>query len=278
MVKILKRLINQVAVITGVADKSSIGYAIAEKLAEEGARINIIDIQSQVLDREKDLSVLNSGVNGYIADLTKKERVIQVFQKIKERCKKIEILVNCAGKSVPPRPPFKDMSEEYFDKVMDRNLKTTFQCCKAVIPQMIDQNYGKIVNISSISGPMVVYRFSAAYAASKGAVSALTRALALEYGEFNINVNAVLPGMIHTSETHWTPENDTYKFKKTHPALKWPIHGPGFPRDVANAVLFLSTDESRYITGQELVVDGGACLVEPVPSPDDLFLYDNAPK
>jgi 3-oxoacyl-[acyl-carrier protein] reductase len=275
---IMDRLKGKIAIITGVANKSSIGFGIAKKLAEEGSTVQIIDIQPQVIKRTKDLVELGRKADGYIADLTIKSEVVEIVKKIKLKYGGIDILVNCAGKSIPPRPPFNEMIEEYFDKVMNRNLKTAFQCCKAVIPTMIEQKYGKIVNISSITGPIVVYRFSSAYAASKGALSSLTRALALELGEHNINVNAVLPGLIHIEEIPWTPENDPYNFKNSHPAVKWPIHGPGFPEDIANAVLFLSTEESRYITGQEIVVDGGACLVEPVPSPDDHYLYENAPK
>jgi 3-oxoacyl-[acyl-carrier protein] reductase len=274
----MTRLNGQISIVTGVANKASIGYGIAKRFAEEGSIVQIIDIQPQVLEREKDLVELGFHVNGYVSDLTIESKVTRVVNKIELEYGRIDILVNCAGKSVPPRPSFKDMTEEYFDEVMNRNLKTAYQCCKAVIPTMIKQNYGKIVNISSITGPLVVYRFSSAYAASKGALSALTRALALELGKHNINVNAVLPGLIHIEETPWTPENDPNAFDKTHPAVKWPIHRPGFPEDVANAVLFLSTDDSRYITGQEIVVDGGACLVEPVPSPENHYLYENAPK
>jgi 3-oxoacyl-[acyl-carrier protein] reductase len=274
----MDRLKDKIAIVTGVAKKASIGYGIAKKLAEEGATVQIVDIQPHVLKRTNDLLKLGKKADGYIADLTIESEVVEIIDKIKTKYGRIDILVNCAGKSVPPRPPFNEMNEDYFDNVMNRNLKTAFQCCKAVIPTMIEQKYGKITNISSISGPLVVYRFSSAYAASKGALSSLTRALALELGEHNINVNAVLPGLIHIEETPWTPENDPYNFIKTHPAVKWPIHRPGFPEDIANAVLFLSTAESRYITGQEIVVDGGACLVEPVPSPDNHYLYENAPK
>ncbi len=274
----MNRLNGRIAIVTGVANKASIGYGIAKKFAVEGATVQIIDIQNQVLERAKDILDLGKKGDGYTADLTVESEVLEIVDTIISKYRRIDILVNCAGKSLPPRPPFNEMTEEYFDSVMNRNLKTAFQCCKAIIPTMIAQKYGKITNISSTTGPLVVYRFSSAYAASKGALSSMTRALALELGEYNITVNAVLPGIIHTEETPWTPENDSYNFRKTHPAVKWPIHRPGFPEDIANAVLFLSTEESQYITGQEIIVDGGACLVEPIPSPENHYLYDNAPK
>lgn len=274
----MNRLKDKIAIVTGVANKASIGFGIAKKLVEEGSKVQIIDIQPQVLERAKDLLEFGKKADGFIANLTIESEVREIVNKIKFEYGRIDILINCAGKSVPPRPSFDEMTEKYFDEVMNRNLKTAFQSCKAVIPTMIEQEYGKIVNISSTTGPLVVYRFSSAYAASKGALSSLTRALALELGEYNINVNAILPGIIHTEETPWTPENDPYNFKKSHPAVKWPIHGPGFPEDIANTVVFLVIEDSRYITGQEIVVDGGACLVEPIPSPEDHYLYENAPK
>jgi len=171
-----------------------------------------------------------------------------------------------------------DMSEDYFDTVFDRNFKTTFQCCKAVAPIMTNNKYGKIVNISSTTGPKVVYRYSAAYAAAKGAVSAFTKAIALELGMYNINVNAILPGLIDIGENRWTQENDTYRFGKIHRLLQWPIHTPGFPEDIADLAVFLSSDESRYITGAEIVIDGGASILEPAISPEDSDLFTDALK
>jgi 3-oxoacyl-[acyl-carrier protein] reductase len=170
---LMVRLKGRIAIVTGVAKRASIGYGIAKKLAEEGATLQIIDIQPDVLNRAKDLLKLGKQVDGYIADLTIGSEVEKIIDEIKLKYRRIDILVNCAGKSVPPRPPFNEMTEKYFDNVMGRNLKTAFQCCKAVIPTMIKQKYGKIVNLSSVSGPLVVYRFSSAYAASKGALSSM---------------------------------------------------------------------------------------------------------
>jgi NAD(P)-dependent dehydrogenase (short-subunit alcohol dehydrogenase family) len=269
----MNNLEGKIAVITGVASPSAIGFGIAKRLAEEGVVSVIFDIQTSVQDRARDLNEMGLKSEAFICDLTKLDQVQQCIQQIIDKYKKIDILVNNAGKSVPPRPKFLDMTEEYLDTVMDRNFRTNFITSKAVVPYMVEKKYGKIVNISSMSGPRVVYRFSAAYAASKGAVSAFTRALSLELGEYNINVNAVLPGLIDVHEPFWTPESDKMNFAKTHPALKWPIHTPGFPEDVANTVLFLASDASRYITGQEILVDGGATLVEPAPSPEDIEFY-----
>ena len=188
------------ALVTGAARKTGIGFAIAQKFASEGATVFLSDIVPSVQERAIELN--NSGFNAeaFVVDLTKLDQIEVMVEDIIRKYGRIDILCNNAGKSVPPRPSFLEMSEEYFDTVMDRNLKTTFLSCKAVVPYMVKQQHGKIINLSSLTGTRVVYRYCAAYAASKGAVSALTRSLALELGEYNIDVNAILPGQIDVDE------------------------------------------------------------------------------
>ena len=261
-------LTDKVAIITGVAAPTAIGFGIAKKFAEESATVILFDIQPIVHERAKDLQKMGYEAEGFICDLTNIDQVKKIVGSILVKYHKIDILVNNAGKSIPPRPPFIEMTEDYLNKVMDRNFRTNFITTRVVAPEMVRQKYGRIVNISSISGPVTAYRYSAAYGASKGAVSALTRSLALELGKYGITVNAVLPGFIDVTKNTWTPETDNYGFNKIHPLLHWPIHSPGFPRDVAAACAFLASDEARYITGVELRVDGGACIVEPSTPPE----------
>lgn len=223
------------------------------------------DVAGDVWVRAKDLQHQGYEVLGFQVDLADLEKVKEMVAEIIDQFGKIDILVNAAGKSVPPRPAFLDMSEQYWDMIMDRNLRTALNCCWAVLPHMVEREYGKIVNFSSVTGPKTVYRYSAAYAASKGALSALTRALALEMGKHNITVNAILPGDIDTGDKPWSPEDGRRDLGILNGHLSAPIPRPGMSEEVADLALFLATDESRYITGAEIVIDGGGSIVEPWP-------------
>ena len=263
----LDRLRGKVALITGAARARGMGYSIGRLFAKEGADVILTDIVDQVSERVNELKAKGYTAVGFRADLTKSHETDEMVKKAIDQLGGIDILCNAAGGSVPPRPSFLEMTEEYWNTVMDRNLRTTFNCCKAVIPAMVEQKYGKIVNISSITGTKVVYRYSAAYAASKGAVSALTRALALELGQYNITVNAILPGDIDTSDRPWTSQDGPRDLGSLTPHLSPPVSRPGMPEEIADLALFLSTDDSRFITGAELVIDGGVTIVEPLPTP-----------
>lgn len=274
----MRKLEGKIALITGAASPNGIGFAIAMKFASEGAIVLLTDILPTIKDRSEDLKAQGYNSEAFTTDLTKEEQISQMIKTIKSKYGRVDILCNNAGKSVPPRPPFTEMSEEYFDMVMARNLKTTFLTTKSIVPLMIGQKYGRIINISSVTGNRVVYRYCAAYAAAKGAVSALTRSLALELGEFNIAVNAILPGQIDVSKNRWSTENDTFNFKSTPDMLKWPMHRPGFPEDVANLASFLASGECSWITGEEIVVDGGSMLVEPSTSSEGIFINEKQKK
>lgn len=261
------RLKGRVALITGAARPRGMGYSIGRLFARQGAGVVLTDIADQVLERADELDAEGYAAVGFKADLTDAVETNEMLRKAVDRFQKIDILCNAAGGSVAPRPRFLEMSVEYWDMVMDRNLRTAFNCCKAVVPYMVKQRYGKIVNISSITGTKVAYRYSTAYAASKGAVSAFTKALALEMGEYNITVNAINPGDIDTADREWTPQKGARSLGDLTPHLRVPVSRPGRPEEIADLALFLSTDDSRFITGAEIVIDGGATLVEPYPTP-----------
>ena len=259
----LNRLKGKVALITGVARPRGMGNTTARLFASEGAQVILVDIADDVLDRAREIGDDGFEAEAIQTDLTRLEQVRQMTQQIRDRHGRIDILVNAAGKSVPPRPPFLEMTEDYWNAVMDRNLRTTVNCCWAVLPVMVDQGYGRVINFSSITGARVAYRFSAAYAASKGAVSALTRALALEMGENNITVNAILPGDIDTGEKVWEPSDGRRDLGMLASHLSCPIPRPGKSEEIAALALYLAGDESSFITGAEIVIDGGATLIEP---------------
>ena len=262
----LNRLEGAVAFVTGVARPRGLGSCVAKLFANEGAKVVLIDIAEEVWDRVKALRDEGLSATGFRADLRKLSDVKEIVRKVIKELGKIDILVNVAGKSVPPRPPFLKMTKVYWDMVMDRNLRTALNCCWAVLPHMVERGYGRVINFSSITGPKVVYRYSAAYAASKGAISALTRALALEMGAHNITVNAVLPGDIDTDNTPWEPKDGRRDLGILTNHLSCPIPRPGKPEEVANLVLFLASEEAGFITGAEITIDGGGTIVEPYPA------------
>ncbi len=261
------RLRGRVALITGAARPRGMGYAMGRLFAKEGCRVILADIADQVLERSDELRAGGYSAVGFRADLTRSGETKEMVDKAVDQLGRIDILCNAAGGSLPPRPGFMDLSEAYWNAVMDRNLRTVFNCCKAVVPYMVEQVYGKIVNISSITGTRVAYRYSTAYAASKGAVSAFTKALALEMGEHGITVNTIIPGDIDTADREWTPRGDPRHLGDLSPHLTPPVSRPGAAEEVADLALFLATDDSRYITGAEIVIDGGATIVEPLPTP-----------
>lgn len=262
----LNRLSGCVAMVTGVARPRGMGACTARLFAQEGARVAAVDVAEEVYQRTDEIRQFGGEAEAYRTDLTDLAVTRIMMANILERFGQIDILVNVAGKSVPPRPPFLEMDEEYWNMVMDRNLRTTLNCCWAVLPHMVERNQGKVINFSSPTGVKTVYRYSAAYAASKGAVSALTRALALEMGGHNITVNAILPGDIDTGDQPWQPEDGRRDLGVYSPYLDCPIPRPGRSEEIARLALYLATDESSFITGAELVIDGGLTIVEPMSS------------
>lgn len=244
------KLKNKVAIVTG--SRRGIGKATALELAKEGAKIVVSDIDLKECQSVCDeIRKIGSDAIAVKCDVSKKRDVDAMVKKTIQKFKRIDILVNNAG--VVLMKPFVEMTEKDWDFVLDINLKGVFLCTNAVVKQMIKQKSGKIISIASIAGEVGFMNISA-YCASKAGIINLTRELALELAPFNINVNAVAPGVIATKMTE-----DLLKDKKTREILlaNTPLGRVGQPEEIGKVVVFLASDDSNFITGHTLVVDGG---------------------
>ncbi len=246
------RLVNKVALVTGGA--RGIGREIALLFAREGADIVIGDVNLQEAEKTcRDIEALGRKALSVELDVTSFLRVEAAINKILDKFTKIDILVNNAG--ITKDGLILRMSEPDWDAVIAVNLKGTFNCIKAASKVMIKQRSGKIVNIASIIG-IIGNPGQANYSASKAGIIALTKTSAKELASRNININAVAPGFIQTEMTAKLPDELKQKMLGAIPLNKF-----GTPGDVANLCLFLVSEESSYITGQTIIVDGGMVMV-----------------
>lgn len=248
-------LSNRVAIITGGA--RGIGRAIALKFAGEGAVTVIADIRAEeaALTIQQVSEMKSSGIFVH-CDVSNSAQVQKMVNRAISAYGKIDILVNNAAIS-PPENSLANITEEEWDEVLSVNLKSVFLCCKAVLPYMKKQRYGKIINVSSV-GAVSPAPFMADYAAAKSGVIAFSRSLALETASFNICVNSLLPGITRT-ELHDSviPEGMTKDEHFSRAAKMVPMKRVGEPEDVAGAALFLASELSNYITGDRILVSGG---------------------
>jgi len=246
------RLQDKVALITGGA--RGIGKAIALLFAREGADIAVGDVNIEEAQKTaQEIEALGRKALALSLDVTDYVRVTEALNKILDKFRKVDILVNNAG--ITKDGLLLRMGELDWDAVINVNLKGTFNCTRAVSRLMIKQRYGRIVNIASIIG-IIGNAGQANYSASKAGVIALTKTAAKELASRNINVNAVAPGFIQTEMTARLPEDLKQKMQEAIPLGKL-----GTPADVACVCLFLASEESSYITGQTIVVDGGMVMV-----------------
>lgn len=247
----MKRLENKIAIITGGAQ--GIGKAAVKKFAEESAVVIIWDVNeekaSATIDELKDVS---NKIEFQKVDVTKLESVAEAAKQIIDKYQKIDILINNAG--ITRDASFLKMTSDQWQQVIDVNLTGVFNCTKAVAPFMIEKLYGKIINTSSVVG--LYGNFGQTnYVATKSGIIGMTKVWARELGRKGINVNAIAPGFIATEMVSTVPEKVLDMLKERTPLGKL-----GEPEDIANAYLFLASDEAKFINGAVLSVDGGLVL------------------
>ncbi|MBM3255092.1 MAG: 3-oxoacyl-[acyl-carrier-protein] reductase [Candidatus Omnitrophica bacterium] len=246
------RLKDKVALVTGAAQ--GIGREIALAFAREGADIAVADVNLEKASQTAaDIEALGRRSLALALDVTDYEKVEEGLNKILDKLGKVDILVNNAG--ITKDGLLLRMNESDWDAVIKVNLKGTFNCTKAVSKVMIKQKAGRIINIASIIG-IIGNPGQANYSASKAGIIALTKTTAKELASRNINANAVAPGFIQTDMTAKLPEEVRRKMLEAIPLNRF-----GSATDVAGICLFLASEESSYVTGQTLVVDGGMVMI-----------------
>lgn len=249
-------LAGKVALVTGAS--YGIGFAIAAAYAKAGARIVFNDIKQELVDKGLE-AYKAEGIDakGYVCDVTDEEQVNRMVARIEQEVGTIDILVNNAG--IIKRIPMHEMSAAEFRQVIDVNLNAPFIVAKAVIPAMMKKGRGKIINVCSMMSELGRETVSA-YAAAKGGLKMLTRNIASEYGEYNIQCNGIGPGYIATPQTaplrELQPDGSRHPFDQfiiaKTPAARW-----GTPEDLAGPAVFLASEASDFVNGHVLYVDGG---------------------
>ena len=231
---------NQVCLITGAGSPTGIGFCTARILGQLGGIIAIVSTTERIHERAAELSAMGITAKGYVEDLGAPS-----------------VLINNAGMvQVGIEEDFTsilEMTYESWDQSINRNLNLCFNVTKETLPYMVEQEYGRIVNVSSVTGPVVSNPGESGYSAAKAGILGMSRALAIEVGDKNITVNSVLPGWIATASQ---TKEEAVAGENT------PLKRSADATEVANAIVFLASKEASYITGESLVVDGGNSIQE----------------
>ncbi len=253
---------GRVVIVTGAS--RGLGEGITRAFAGEGAVVAMFSRDARRLqEHSAALKKMGQEAVAFPVDVADVAQVNQAVAQVVSEFGRVDILVNNAA--VAPSMLFVEMPDDVRDSVIDVNIKGVWNCTRAVMPHMLKQRYGKVINISSVTGPMVSGKGLTAYAASKGAVSGFTRTLALEVAEYGVNVNAICPGSFDTpmfrsvaGKRGWSSDDEYAK----HVGKEIPLGRLGTIEEMGDLAVFLASDKSKYITGAEIVIDGGNIIQE----------------
>jgi NAD(P)-dependent dehydrogenase (short-subunit alcohol dehydrogenase family) len=246
------KLNGKVTIITGAS--GGIGKSVAQKVLEEGSKVVLVSRNKNKLKKTVEELGKNDNMIHMAVDVSHESEVLSVIEQTLTAFDKIDNLINCAAIINDPIP-FHLMTEDQWTNLMNVNLKGTFQPVKAVIPLMIEQRSGNIINISSLLGIRAIPKVPfSVYGVTKAGIIMLTKSIAVEYGQYNIRCNCIAPSTIRSPmmEPYLQDENAKRMLEGS-----FPLKRIGDPEDVANAILFLASDDSKWITGTVMTLDGG---------------------
>ncbi len=255
-------LSGRVALVTGAGSAAGIGWATAALLGELGARVAITSTTERIDERARELETAGHIASGHVADLTDEGQVAGLVREVVDEHGRLDIVVNNAGMvsvgmvsvgAAGESGSLVDMELATWRAGLARNLDTAFLVSRAALPGMRERGWGRIVNVASVTGPVMAMRDEPAYTAAKAAMVGLARSIAVDFGACGITANAVAPGWIQTASQS---EHEHAQ------GLRTPVGRSAAPAEVASAIAWLCTPGAAYVTGQCLVVDGGNAVAE----------------